>query len=86
MNENYVAYPLSVVAFANELKRAVDDYNSRTITSMELRELVMWWAQTSPEKLFNGDSYNLTVKKLVGVRRLSVVDKMLDGYQTLIGR
>ena len=85
MADKYVMYPISVVELSNELKRAVSDYTARYISTSELEEILLFWAHNSPDKLFDGNDYKLTVKKVVGKRRMSIVDKMLDGYQMTIG-
>jgi hypothetical protein len=41
-------------------------------------------ANNAPDKFFDGADYKLTLKKVGGVRRMAVVTKMLDGYQTHI--
>jgi hypothetical protein len=85
MTDKYMMYPTGVVELANELKKAVNDYKARKISTSELQEIVLFWAHHSPDKLFDGIDYKLTVKKVVGLRRMSVVDKMLDGYQMPLG-
>lgn len=84
MSEKYMLFPMSVVDLAAEINKAVDDYRARRISNTELQDVVLAWAQNVPDKLFDGDDYRLSIKKLVGVRRMKVVNKMLDGYQTHI--
>ena len=81
MPEKYMLYPTTVIELCGEMKKAVDDYKAHRISSAELQETVLAWAHNVPEKFFDGVDYNVTIKRLVGVRRLKTVDKMLDGYQ-----
>lgn len=84
MPEKYMLYPMSVLEPSYEMRKAVDDYKARRISSAELQETVLAWANNAPDKFFDGADYKLTLKKVVGVRRMAVVTKMLDGYQTHI--
>ena len=85
MTDRYMMYPTGVIELANELKKAVSDYKARLISTSELQEIVLFWAHNSPENLFDGSDYKLTVKKVVGSRRMAVVDKILDGFQMPMG-
>lgn len=85
MNDKYIAYPLTVVALAEEIKKAVDDYKKREIDNKEIKEIMLWYANTVPDKLFAGEKYNVTISKICGKRRLALVDTLLDGYQHRLG-
>lgn len=78
---NYIAYPETIVKLSKELRKVVDDYISRKITNEELKKIVTFYADTSPEKLFNGMDYNITIKRKIGVKRLRIIEGLLNGYQ-----
>ena len=86
MVDRYMMYPMSVVEFSNELRKAVSDYKARLLSAAELEEIVLFWARNSPDKFFDGNDYKVTVKRVVGSRRMTVVDKILaDSQMTFRG-
>lgn len=85
MSEKYTMYPLTVKALADEIIRATNDYRARQLSNAELRELITWYAATVPGKLFNGADYNPTIKKIIGQRRIELLDTLLNGYQQRVG-
>ena len=82
----FIKYPKSVVALCNELRRIVDDYTARKIGNEEFKDIILWYATKCPEKMFLGHEYNATMKRLVGKRRLNVMDMILEGVQLTIFR
>lgn len=78
---NYIAYPETIVKLARELIKVVDDYTSRKITNEDLRKVILFYADNSPDKLFNGLDYNITIKRKIGVKRLRIIESLLNGYQ-----
>jgi len=81
MEYKYLKYPASIAALAEELSRVVDDYKGRWIGNDDLREIVEWYAQEHPEKLFSGGTYNITMQRKLGKRRLQIIDKTLAAYK-----
>jgi len=79
MDQKYIIHCKSVVQLGDEIKKAVDNYWNREITDIKLKELLYAWAKTG--KLFKGTDYNKTINKLCGKSRMSVVEKLLEGYQ-----
>lgn len=77
----FVKYPSSVKALAIEINKAVDAYWGRQIKEKELRELIFFWAENEPLKLFRASDFNPTIKQRVGSKRLAVVQKILEGFQ-----
>lgn len=73
----YVAYPSTVVKFSYELKKIISDYQDEKLTNAEVTDLVKFYANTHPEKLFTDNEYNITVQRLVGKKRLDIVDTLL---------
>lgn len=79
----YIQHPPTVRILIEEIKRACDDYISRKITDAELKSLIITWANTSGDKLFDGSSnFNPTVIQRVGKKRLKLIEAMLKGFQT----
>ena len=77
----YIAYPVTILDFANELKKAVDDYRARKINNKEIKEIIVFYAHTQPDKLFDGAELNVTVQRICGKRRVEVINSFLNGYQ-----
>lgn len=78
----YIQHPTTVRMLIEEIKRACDDYTSRKITGVELKSLIITWANTSGDKLFDGPSnFNPTVIQRVGKKRLKLIEVMLKGFQ-----
>lgn len=78
MNSKYMLYPIKVKDLANELITVCNDYKARRINNSELREIILFFASTHHEKLFNGDDLNPTVKKIIGKKRINLINKILD--------
>jgi uncharacterized protein (TIGR04540 family) len=80
-NYNYVAYPEGIVEFAENLKMVVDDYRSRKLTNQEFTKIITYYANANPEKLYNMQDYNITVKRKLGKTRMEIISKLLRDYQ-----
>lgn len=76
---DYIAYPSTIVGMATELRKIIDDYKARKISNVELKEIIIFYAETNPEKLFNGSEYNITIKRKIGKSRLDIIDTLLIG-------
>lgn len=81
MNDDYMAYPLTVKALAGEIIKACNDYMARHIDNNRLREIIFWYAIKQPDKLFAAENLNPTVSKIIGKRRVKLINNLLDGYQ-----
>lgn len=81
MIEKYMAYPLTIKGLAYELINVFNDYRARKIDNSTLREVVFWYADNCPEKLFNGADLNTTIKRVIGIQRTNLLNTVLDGYQ-----
>ena len=87
MEYEYLKYPRSVVVLAEELKRVANDYDARRINNEELKAIVVWYAEECAEKLFQGKDYNRSIKKIIGKRRIDLLDTVLSEYRKmLVGR
>lgn len=82
MDFQYMQYPTKVKEVANEIIRACNDYKARKIGNIQLKEVVMYYAMNYPEKLFNAEDLNPTIKKMIGQQRIDIVNKLLEGYQS----
>lgn len=81
MKNDYMEYPLTVKALAGEITKACNDYMARRIDNNQLRELIFWYAIKQPDKLFAAENLNPTVSKIIGKRRVKLINSLLDGYQ-----
>jgi len=77
----FLLYPTTVKMLAAEIISACDAYISRKISTDELRKIIMHYASSYPEMLFNAENLNPTVLNRIGKKRAVLVNKMLDGYQ-----
>ncbi|KAB2950889.1 TIGR04540 family protein [Heliorestis acidaminivorans] len=80
--KEYIIFHKNVVHLAQEINKAFNDYWNRELTEIELKELLWKWASTG--KLFKGDDYSKSLKRIVGKERLKIMDKLLEGYQKKI--
>ena len=78
---NYIAYPVTILDFANELKKAIDDYRARKINNKEIQEIIRFYARSQPDKLFDGAELNITVQRICGKKRIEVINSFLNGFQ-----
>ena len=79
--EQFIKNPGTVKELAQEINRVSDAYWSRNITESALKEYMLYWASKHGDKLFMGSDLNPTVKKIIGKKRLSLVNIMLEGTQ-----
>lgn len=85
MVNDYLQYPATVKALANEIKTACNDYNARKIDNAQIKEIIMWYATVQPDKLFAADKINPTISKIIGKKRVRLISDLLYGYQQRIG-
>jgi len=71
----------TVKELASEIKAACDAYKRREITSDALKGHILRYAHLYPDMMFEGNGYNPTVKKIVGQRRIILMDVSLEGFQ-----
>ena len=81
MEYEFLKYPSSIRALAEEMNRITKDYDARKIGNNELKEILLWYATKCRDKVFQGEDYNPTLKKIIGKRRIKLLDTLLDGYQ-----
>ncbi len=78
---DFILYPTTVKMLAAEIISACDAYKSRRISTNELKELIIHYANNCPGMLFNANELNPTVVNRIGKKRAVVVNKLLEGYQ-----
>lgn len=73
--------PRTIKDMATQIKFLCDGYWSRSISEKEAKEMVFYWGNHEGRKLFKGKDLNPTIKKIIGKRRIELVEKWLQGYQ-----
>jgi len=80
MKKEYIVFHKSVVNLASEINKAVDDYWSRELSEIELKEFL--WKVAATGKLFKANEFNKTITRLCGKARMEIVEELLKGYQS----
>jgi len=81
--ENYIMHPSSVKGLAAEITKACNDYHARQLSEQELKRVIRHWANSYGAMLFAGpDCFNPTIVKVIGAKRLRLMETMLGGFQT----
>lgn len=78
---DYIAYPSTILELTKELIKIIDDYRARKLTNAEVSEIILFYAENDPEKLFDTSDYNITIKRKVGKKRLDIIDTLLKDYK-----
>lgn len=76
-----IRHPKTVKELAAEIMKVIDAYWGREIKESELRDIIIYWATHENNKLFAGNELNSTITKIIGKRRIELVNKMLEGTQ-----
>lgn len=79
MGNDYMQYPGTVKGLAEEIKKACDDYFEKRITNDRIKQIIEWYASSQSDKLFVGDQLNTTITKIIGKRRVRLVNDLLQG-------
>ena len=77
MGNEYMQYPASVKALAKELIIVCDDYYSKKINNDRIKEVVLYYADSCPDKFFSGDSLNSTIVNRIGKKRVRLISEVL---------
>lgn len=77
MSNNYMHYPTTVKILAGEIKTICDDYNKRKIDNAEIKETILWYAQTQSDKFFCDGEINPTISKIIGQKRVRLINVLL---------
>ena len=75
---NFLKYLNTVVKLAKELIRITDDYNNRLLSNKDFKNIIIWYKKNYPEKLFSDNDYNPSIKKIIGKKRLSQLNKIIE--------
>ena len=81
MENNYILYPSTIKALAEEIKRACNDYNARRINNDEIKEVINWYAENQADKLFAAEEINPTISKIIGKKRVNLINILLESPQ-----
>lgn len=77
MGNEYIQYPTSVKSLAGEIKAVCDDYDKRKINNDRIKEIILWYANTQSDKLFDNEKFNPTVSKIIGKKRVRLISDLL---------
>lgn len=77
-NYKFLKYPKTVVSLAKELIRITDDYNNRQIDNDEFKNIIIWYKDNYPEKLFANNNYNPSIKRIIGKHRIIQINKIIS--------
>lgn len=77
MSNNYMQFPATVKALAEELKVVCDDYYAKKLNNDEVKEIIVWYANSQSDKLFNNNSFNSTISKTIGKKRVRLIEDLL---------
>lgn len=81
MKNDYLQYPATIKALAEELKTVCNDYNARRIDNTEIRKIIVWYATAQADKLFVANHINPTISKIIGKKRVKLISDLLDNQQ-----
>jgi len=81
LSYEYMKYPNTVTGLADEIIRVTNDYYNRRIKDDELASIIRWYADKLPNKLFFGEDYNKSLKKIIGKKRVELLDLLLSDIQ-----
>lgn len=69
----------TVVELAEEIKKVCDYYKQGRVTEDELKEYLQYWAEHDDDKFFKDGNYNTSISKIIGKKRIEIIDKVLKG-------
>lgn len=81
---NYTGYPLTIAIMIRELKKVIDDYQSKKLTNEEFKIIISFYAETSPEKMLDMEKknqLNITLRRKIGKFRREVLKSVLKELQ-----
>lgn len=73
--------PRTVKDLASEIIKVCDGYWARQISEQVGREYIVYWALNEGSKLFKGNELNSTITKIIGKKRIELVNKWIEGTQ-----
>lgn len=78
LGNDYMQYPNTVKGLAREIISLFDDYNAKKINNDCIHEVIGWYACSQSDKLFVGDQLNPTIVKIIGKRRVRLLNDLLQ--------
>lgn len=73
--------PKTIKALADEIIRVCDGYWARQIPEGNAKEYIIYWSKHEGKKLFKGPDLNSTITKIIGKRRVELINKWLEDTQ-----
>lgn len=73
--------PKSIKSLANEIILVCDNYWSRQLSENEAKEFIVYWSKHEGIKLFKGKELNTTITKIIGKKRIELINEWLEGTQ-----
>lgn len=80
--DEIIRNPRNIKELANEIIKVCDGYWARQIPEGSAKEHVVYWSRHEGKKLFKAKEFNPTVVKIIGKKRVELLEKWLEGYQT----
>lgn len=77
--------PKTVKGLASEITRVCDEYWSRQMEESVAKQYIIYWSKYEGKKLFKGEELNSTITKIIGKKRVDLVNKWLEGTQIKLG-
>lgn len=83
MDNDYLQYPPTIKSLAAEIKKACNDYYARRITNDQIKDIILWYANYAPDKLFSTEpgQLNPTIIITIGKKRVRLILDLLHSYQ-----
>lgn len=73
--------PRTIKALADEIIKVCDGYWGRELTEETAKEFIAYWSANEGKKLFKGKELNSTITKIIGKKRVELINKWLEGMQ-----
>ncbi len=80
MKNNYLQYPTTIKALAEELKIICNDYKNRKINNTQIKDIIIWYSQIHNDKLFDKNGLNSTIEKIIGKKRVKLIISIINEY------
>ena len=74
----------SITELSAELKAACDAYRRREISADRLKEIVIFYADQYPDLFFDESGINVTVRLVNGLKRSSMLARILNETQSKV--
>lgn len=79
--EEIIKNPKTIKSLANEIISVCNNYWSRKLSEENAKNYILYWSKHESKKLFKGNHLNSTITKIVGKKRVDLLNKWLEGTQ-----